>query len=48
MATIAPHLATSATPRSRSRVTRLPHGSGILIAFAFSTIFWLGVLVLVL
>jgi hypothetical protein len=46
MATIAPHLATSAIPRSR--VTSFPHGSGIIIAIAFSTIFWLGVLVLVL
>lgn len=46
MATIAPHLATTARPRSR--VACLPHGSGIIIAFAFSTIFWLGVLVLVL
>jgi hypothetical protein len=48
MATIAPLLATSAMPRPRSRMARLPHGSGIIIAIAFSTIFWLGVLVLVL
>jgi len=48
MATIAPRLATSARPRPRSRVKRLPHGSGIIIAIAFSTIFWLAVLFLVL
>jgi hypothetical protein len=48
MATIAPHRATSDQPRSRSRVARLPHGSGFMIAIGFSTIFWLGVLVLVL
>lgn len=50
MATIAPHRATSDQPRSRSRsrAARLPHGSGFMIAIGFSTIFWLGMLVLVL